>query len=191
MGRANSGDGIMAKKQNKTGIIGGKKPRSSGELYADIENREYKAWKKNKQRYQDRGKAGEDMIKAEARRSEKAEKRDKPLIVEYGKDAPKARTFGTKYPAPKKRPQLKAASTRAGHSSTKTTKAYATSAGASSTAASSTGASSAGASSRAKAVSTRAGHSPAKPTDKYYAIGGRGATGEKKTRKGIEKPLKP
>ena len=46
MGRANSGDGIMAKKQNKTGIIGGKKPRSSGELYADIEGREYRAWKK-------------------------------------------------------------------------------------------------------------------------------------------------
>ena len=86
----------MAKKQNKTGIIGGKKPRSSGELYADIEGREYRAWKKNKRMYEDRGKAGEDMIKAEAKRSEKAEKRDKEFVRQYGKDAPKARGFGTK-----------------------------------------------------------------------------------------------
>ena len=116
----------MAKKQNKTGIIGGKKPKSAGGLYKFIEDRNIEEFTKSRKKYGDRGQAGKDMIDADYKRRKKAKARDEELIYQYGRDAPKARTFGTKYPAPKKKPKPKAVSTRAGHSPAKTTKEYAT-----------------------------------------------------------------
>ena len=81
----------MAKKQNKSG----KKPMSSSELRKSISDRDFADYQKAQKKYSDRGKAGQDMISAEQDRRIKAAGRDMDLVYEYGKDAPKARTFGT------------------------------------------------------------------------------------------------
>ena len=98
----------MAKKKNKTGIIGGKKPMSSSELRKFVSDRDYEDYKKAKKKYGDRGQAGQDMIDAEVDRRIKVEERDKEFIYQYGKDAPKARGFGTKeYSNPPRKPRMK------------------------------------------------------------------------------------
>lgn len=72
-----------------------KKQKSSGELYKFIEDRDFADYEKAQKKFGDRGQAGKGMIEAEQDRRMKAEKRDKELVYQYGKDAPKARSFGT------------------------------------------------------------------------------------------------
>ena len=75
--------------------IMGRKPRSSKQLEKDIVEREQEAYRKVSKKYGDRGRAGQDMINAENKRSRKAQSRDLELVRQYGVDAPKARSFGT------------------------------------------------------------------------------------------------
>jgi len=87
-------------------IQGGKKPRSSKQLKEDIAEREQRAYDKVSKKYGDRGRAGQDMIYAENERSRKAQSRDLEFVRQYGKDAPKARGFGTKeYSNPPRKPR--------------------------------------------------------------------------------------
>ena len=86
-------------------IIGAKKQKSSRELYDFIHDRDIKDFKKVKAKYGDRGKAGQDMIDTDVKRQIKAKKRDEEFVYQYGKDAPKARGFGTKaYSNPPRKP---------------------------------------------------------------------------------------
>ena len=88
-------------------IKGAKKQMSSSELRKFISDRDYAEYKKAQKKYGDRGKAGEDMIDADRDRRIKAVERDKEFIYQYGKDAPKARGFGTKaYSNPPRKPKM-------------------------------------------------------------------------------------
>ena len=86
--------------KKKSGIKNTKKQMSSGELYMFIEGQDLKAWKKDRRKFGDLGKAGEDEREQNVSARKKQRKIDKGLLVEYGKAAPKARTFRTPKPRP-------------------------------------------------------------------------------------------
>ena len=76
-----------------------KKQKSTYELYKSINERDSADRKKAIKKYYDtkegdRGKAAEDVYSADLDRRIKAVKRDKELVYQYGRDAPKARSFG-------------------------------------------------------------------------------------------------
>ena len=72
-----------------------KKQKSSGQLYKFIEDRDIAEATKARKEYGDRGQAGKGMIDADYDRRKAAKERDEELVYQYGKDAPKARNFGT------------------------------------------------------------------------------------------------
>ena len=88
-------------------IKGAKKQKSSGELYKFLEDRTADEYIKAEKKYKDRGQSGIDAELAANRESVKAQLRDEKFVFQYGKDAPKARGFGTKaYSNPPRKPKM-------------------------------------------------------------------------------------
>ena len=98
----------MAKKAKKSKILHINEAadmKDEAGLWLWLDSKDIDEWAKDREKFRERGKAGEEERTARQKTRDKQKKADKKSVDEYGIDAPKARTFRT----PKPRPMSEAA----------------------------------------------------------------------------------